>query len=69
MRVIEDEINGFKNIRYKVDFRLYPSHFKNPENENDKCENHLDIWEKELISLEFDSEKEKFMVIKKILMK
>ena len=62
MRVIEDEINGFKNVRYRVGFRLYPSHFKNPENENDKCENHLDIWKQKNSenSFEFDSEKEKF---------
>ena len=62
MKVIEDEINGFKYVKYKIGFRLYPQHFKNPEDENDKCENHLDIWKKGNFenSHDFDSEKEKF---------
>ena len=62
VRVIEDEINGFKKVRYKVGFRLYPEHFKNPEDENDKCENHLDIWKQGYFSNnpESNSEKEKY---------
>jgi hypothetical protein len=62
MKVIEDEINGFKKVKYKVGFRLYPQHFKNPEDENDKCENHLDIWKQGYFSSspDSDSESEKF---------
>ena len=62
MRVIEDEVNGFKKVKYKVGFRLYPQHFKNPEDENDKCENHLDIWKQAFFSnspIE-DSDKKKY---------
>ena len=62
MRVIEDEINGFKKVRYKIGFRLYPQHFKNPEDENDKCENHLDIWRQGYFdnNPDSDSENEKY---------
>jgi len=58
MRVIEDEVNGFKTVKYKVGFRLYPQHFKNPEDENDKCENHLDIWKQGYFSNTPDSDSE-----------
>ena len=42
--VIEEENNGFKKITYHVDFRLYTKHFKNPEDENDTYDKHIDIW-------------------------
>ena len=44
IKVIEDEINGFKNVKYKIGFRLYPKYFKNLEDENDTYDKHLDIW-------------------------
>ena len=44
MKVIDEEVNGFKKMRYKIGFRLYTEHFKNLEDENDTFEKHLDIW-------------------------
>ena len=44
LEVIEKEKNGYKKIKYKIAFRLYIDHFKNPENENDTYEKHIDIW-------------------------
>ena len=42
--VKEMENNGYKNNIYNVAFRLYPKHFKNPENENDTFDKHIDLW-------------------------
>ena len=42
--VKEKEINGYKKIIYTITFRLYVNHFKNPNDENDTYENHIDIW-------------------------
>ena len=44
MNVIDEEINGYKKVKYKIGFRLYTEHFKNLEDENDTFEKHLDIW-------------------------
>ena len=42
--VKEEENNGYKKISYHVAFRLYTKHFKNPEDENDTYDKHIDIW-------------------------
>jgi len=42
--VTEVENNGYKKIVYNVAFRLYTKHFKNPEDENDTYDKHIDIW-------------------------
>ena len=62
LRVIEDEVNGLKRVRYKIGFRLYPQYFKNPEDENDTYDKHLDIWKQGIFSEspDSDSESEKF---------
>ena len=36
--------NGFKSVEYNVSFRLYVDHFKNPYDEEDTYEKHIDIW-------------------------
>jgi hypothetical protein len=43
----EEENNGYKKIKYKIGFRLYPDHFKNLEDENDTYDKHTDIWKNE----------------------
>ena len=42
--VKEKEINGYKKIEYRIAFRLYINHFKNPYDETDTYENHIDFW-------------------------
>ena len=42
--VKEMENNGYKKNIYNVAFRLYPKHFKNPEDENDTFDKHIDLW-------------------------
>ena len=42
--VDEKEVNGYKNVKYNIAFRLYIDHFKNPDNENDTYDKHIDIW-------------------------
>ena len=42
--VEEKEVNGYKNLKYNIAFRLYIDHFKNPDNENDTYDKHIDIW-------------------------
>ena len=40
----ETDSNGFKTVEYKVSFRLYVDHFKNPYDEEDTYEKHIEIW-------------------------
>ena len=54
----ENEINGFKIVKYKVGFRLYPEHYKNPEDENDTYDKHLDIWKQGNLSENPDTDSE-----------
>ena len=62
MNVLEEEINGYKVVKYKIGFRIYPEHFKNNEDESDTYDKHLDIWKQGYFSEEpeYDSEREKF---------
>ena len=48
--------NGYKNITYKIGFRLYPKYFENKEDNNDKYENYKCFWNGH--NLEEDSHKE-----------
>ena len=61
--VEEIENNGFKKIAYKIAFRLYPEHFKNPEDENDTYDKHIDIWKRNHSEVEFktDDDNEKYI--------
>ena len=56
--VKETENNGYKNNSYNVAFRLYPQHFKNPEDENDTYDKHIDLW-KNAANAEDHKEKDK----------
>ena len=38
------ENNGYKKIVYRIAFRLYTEHFKNPNDENDSYDKHIEIW-------------------------
>ena len=60
--VKEEEENGFKNVIYRVAFRLYVDHFKNPNDENDTYENHIEIWKTyNKIEITEDNENEKYV--------
>ena len=59
VNVIENEINGFKQVKYKVGFRLYPQHFKNSEDENDVYEKYTNFWNSQNIGK--DSENQDFV--------
>ena len=61
--VVENEINGYKKIQYKIAFRLYPEHFKNLEDENDTYDKHIDIWklDNQDIQINTDDENEKYI--------
>ena len=43
---------------YRIAFRLYPKHFKNPEDENDTYDKHLDIWKQSRSELEENTNEE-----------
>ena len=50
--------NGCKKITYKIGFRLYPQHFENKEDKDDKWDNYKCFWENK--ELQSDSNKEIF---------
>ena len=56
--VKEMENNGYKNNIYNVAFRLYPKHFKNPEDENDTFDKHIGLWKKSTNSEEEPKDKD-----------
>ena len=62
INVTETKINGYRQVKYRVGFRLYPEHFENNEDENDTYDKHLDIWKQAYFndSPEIDSEGEKY---------
>ena len=63
INVFEEENNGFKKIKYHVGFRLYTEHFKNPENENDTYDKHIDLWKNNFSETDIknDNENEKYV--------
>ena len=63
MKTIDDSLNEIKYVRYKVGFRLYPEHFKNPEDEKDTYDKHTDIWNHGCFSanINMDSKNEKYI--------
>ena len=44
--------NGYKQISYKIGFRLFPKLFKNKEDENDNFENYKCFWENKQIEID-----------------
>ena len=42
--VNEEENNGYKKVVYNIAFRLYVDHFKNPDDENDTYDKHIEMW-------------------------
>ena len=57
-RIVEEN-NGYKKVVYRIAFRLYTEHFKNPYDENDTYDKHVDIWKlygKDEISIDDDNE-------------
>ena len=55
----EGEIEGIKFINYQIGWRLYPEHYNNLEDPEDKPEKHLDLWTTNK-DIETDSKGEKF---------
>ena len=57
---VKENINNsdYTNITYKIAFRIYPEHFKNPEDENDTYDKHLDIWKNSRSELETETDRE-----------
>ena len=55
----EGEIEGIKFFNYQIGWRLYPEHYNNLEDPEDKPEKHLDLWTTNK-DIETDSKGEKF---------
>ena len=52
-------IDGIKNIKYLIGWRIYPEYFKNLEDPDDNPENHLSLWSNDK-NIHNDSMNEKF---------
>ena len=60
IRIHEEQNNNDINyLTYKIGFRIYPEHFNNKEDPEDKAINHIEIWKKEP-DLETDSRSEQY---------
>ena len=62
--VYERESNGYKNIQYRVAFRLFPEHFKNPYDESDTYDKHINIWKNpgnSEVEIKEDDNKQKYV--------
>ena len=60
IRIHEEQNNNDINyLTYKIGFRIYPEHFNNKEDPEDKAINHIEIWKKEP-DLETDSRNENY---------